>query len=313
MEYRQLGNSDLKVSVIGFGGWGIGGAPFWENQGKTASTKALLEAVDLGINFFDTAPVYGFGYSEELMGKTLAPVRDRVIIATKCGLRWKKKALGSMSKNASRQSILEEVEDSLRRLDTDRIDLYMVHWPDASTPQEETMRALLEVQKQGKVRFIGVSNYSVEQMEEFGAHGDFVSLQPEYNLLERSIENETVPWCRDHHIGIIAYSPLASGVLTGKYDKNTRFKDWRSKGIIGTFQGEAYERNIDKVEGLKEIAQAVGKTCGQMALNWVIRQPGVASALLGAKNADQVKDSVAVVGWRPAPEEEKKIDALFAA
>jgi aryl-alcohol dehydrogenase-like predicted oxidoreductase len=237
MEYRKLGSSDLNVSVIGFGAWGIGGAPFWSSEGDNMSVKSIQKAYDMGVNFFDTAPVYGFGLSERLIGKALKPMRDKVILATKCGLRWEKEQLGAITKNATRESILEEIDQSLERLDTDYIDLYQVHWPDVKTPHEETMETLLEIQKQGKIRHIGVSNYSVTQMQDCLRIGPLVSLQPEYSLLQRSIEKETVSFCLIHDIGIIAYSPLASGVLTGKYDRDTTFKDWRSKGIIGQFRG----------------------------------------------------------------------------
>ena len=171
----MLGDSDLNVSVIGFGAWGIGGSPFWSNEGDAASARAIMKAYDLGVNFFDTAPVYGFGHSEELLGKTLKPFRDKVVYATKCGLRWKKKSLSSITKNTTRRSILEEIDQSLKRLDTDYIDLYQVHWPDIETSQEETMRTLLEIQEQGKVKVIGVSNYSVEQMETIMKSGEIES------------------------------------------------------------------------------------------------------------------------------------------
>ena len=241
MEYRVLGASNLNVSVIGFGAWGIGGSPFWSNEGDAVSVRAIRKAYDLGINFFDTAPVYGFGHSEEILGKTLKPFRDKVIYATKCGLRWEKKSLGSITKNATRRSILEEIDQSLKRLDTDYIDLYQVHWPDIKTSQEETMETLLEVQEQGKVKVIGVSNYSVEQMKAIMKSGKIESLQPDYSLLNRSIEKEVVPYCERNKIGIIAYSPLASGLLTGKYGKNAKFSDWRGKGIIGCFSGDQFE------------------------------------------------------------------------
>ena len=210
MEYKKLGSSDLQVSVLGYGAWGIGGAPFWSTEGDNASIKSVRKAYDLGINFFDTAPVYGFGHSEKLVGKALKPVRDKVILATKCGLVWEKEALGSIKKVASKESILREVEQSLQRLDTDRIDLLQVHWPDVKTPQAETVEALLQLQAQGKIRYLGVSNYSVEQMKEFLSAGGLVSLQPEYSLLQRSIEKEAVPFCMKNDMGIIAYSPLAS-------------------------------------------------------------------------------------------------------
>ncbi len=312
MEYRKLGSSDLNVSVIGFGAWGIGGAPFWSSEGDNMSVKSIQKAYDNGINFFDTAPVYGFGLSEQLIGKALKPVRDKVILATKCGLRWEKEQLGSISKNATRESILEEIDQSLERLDTDYIDLYQVHWPDGKTPHEETMKTLLEIQKQGKIRHIGVSNYSVEQMQACLKVGPLVSLQPEYSLLQRSIEKETVPFCLIHDIGIIAYSPLASGVLTGKYDRNTKFKDWRSKGIIGQFTGEAFVKNIGKVERLKTIAESEKKTCGEMAVNWVIHQPGVASALVGVKNDRQVEENLKSIGWQTNATVQGQINEIFS-
>ncbi|PIQ98048.1 MAG: oxidoreductase [Nitrospinae bacterium CG11_big_fil_rev_8_21_14_0_20_56_8] len=312
MEYRKLGGTDLEISAIGFGAWGIGGAPFWNNEGDAASARALRKALDLGINFFDTAPVYGFGHSETLIGKTLKPVRDKVIYATKCGLRWSQKALKGISHNAKKSSIFEEIEDSLKRMQTDYIDLYQVHWPDSKTPQEETMEALLELQRQGKIRHIGVSNYSVEQMQACLKVGRIVSLQPEYSLVNRSIEKETVPFCRENHIGIIAYSPLASGVLTGKYDKNTRFTDWRGKGIIGTFSGDGYHKIIDRVERLKELAGQAGKTCGQMAINWIVHQPGLTCALLGVKNDKQMEENVQALGWTLGSEQSAEIDRVFA-
>ena len=312
MEYRKLGSSDLNVSVVGFGAWGIGGKPFWSSEGDNMSVKAVQKAYDQGINFFDTAPVYGFGLSERLIGKALKSVRGKVVLATKCGLRWEQESLGAITKNATRESILEEVDQSLARLDTDYIDLYQVHWPDAKTPQQETMETLLEIQKQGKIRHIGVSNYSVAQMQECLKSGPVVSLQPEYSLLQRSIEREAVPFCLINDIGIVAYSPLASGVLTGKYDRNTKFKDWRSKGIIGQFTGEAFVKNIEKVERLKAIAESEGKTCGQMAVNWVIYQPGLASALGGVKNDRQVEENLKSVGWQPEAAVREQIDKIFA-
>lgn len=311
MEYRKLGSSDLEVSVIGYGAWGIGGFPFWNNEGHGKSLDSIKKAYDLGINFFDTAPVYGFGHSEELIGKALKPVRDKVILATKCGLRWGKKSLSSLRKDASRKSILEEIDQSLKRLDTDMIDLYQVHWPDVETEPEETMETLLEIQEKGKIRHIGVSNYSAQQIKDCLQYGKIVSLQPEFSLLARDIQKETIPFCLENDIGIIAYSPLSSGVLTGKYDKNTKFNDWRSKGIIGTFTGEGFVRNIAKVDRLKEIAEEEGKTCGQTAINWVLRQKGLTTALVGVKNPGQVKENLQAVGWQPSPENCERIEKIF--
>jgi len=312
MEYRMLGASDLNVSVIGFGAWGIGGSPFWSNEGDAVSVRAIRKAYDLGINFFDTAPVYGFGHSEELLGKTLKPFRDKVIYATKCGLRWEKKSLGSITKNATRRSILEEIEQSLKRLDTDYIDLYQVHWPDVETSQEETMETLLKVQEQGKVKVIGVSNYSVEQMEAIMKSGKIESLQPDYSLLNRSIEKEIVPYCERNKIGIIAYSPLASGLLTGKYGKNAKFSDWRGKGIIGCFSGVQFEKNMEKVARLKAMGKSIGKTCGQMAINWIVSQSQLTTALLGVKNEQQIEENIDALGWKLDPRQQDEISCIFS-
>tara|TARA_B100001123_G_scaffold163796_1_gene188683 strand:+ start:79 stop:1020 length:942 start_codon:yes stop_codon:yes gene_type:complete len=310
MEYRKLDN--LKISAIGYGAWGIGGAPFWSNEGDSKSIESIKISYENGINFFDTAPVYGFGHSEKLIGKALKSVRDKIILATKCGLRWGKESLGSLRKDASRKSILEEIDQSLKRLNTEWIDVYQVHWPDLQTSQKETMETLLEIQAQGKIRYIGVSNYSVEQIKESSRYGKIISLQPEYSLLAREIEKDIVPVCLEKKIGIIAYSPLASGVLTGKYGRDTKFKDWRSKGIIGTFTGEGFLKNINKVKRLKEIAKEEGKTCGQIAINWVLRQPGLTTALVGVKNAGQVEENIKAIGWQPSKENCKKIEEIFA-
>jgi len=311
MEYRKFG--DLEVSVIGYGAWGIGGAPFWKNEGDKKSIDSIKASFDQGINIFDTAPVYGFGHSEELIGEALKPVREKVILATKCGLRWDKESLSALRKDASRKSILEEIDQSLKRLGTDWIDLYQVHWPDMETSHQETMETLLEIQEQGKIRSIGVSNYSAAQIKECSQYAKIISLQPEYSLLAREIEKETVPLCIENDIGIIAYSPLSSGVLTGKYDKNTKFKDWRGKGIIGTFTGEGYTENISKVDLLKVIALEEGKTCGQMAINWVLRQPGLTTALVGVKNPVQMEENLKSIGWQPSKENCEKIEQVFSS
>jgi len=174
------------------------------------------------------------------------------------------------------------------------------------------MEALLKIQSQGKIRYIGVSNYSVDQMKEIQEKGTLVSLQPEYSLLQRSIEKETVPFCLQNEIGLIPYSPLASGVLTGKYDKNTKFKDWRGKGILGEFTGEAFVRNIAKVDRLKEVATRLGKTCAQVAIRWVVDQPGVSTALVGVKNEGQVEDNLKALGWELPEEDLNEINSIFA-
>ncbi len=311
MDYRILGESDLNVSVIGYGAWGIGGEPFWKTEGEENSIRSIEKAVELGINFYDTAPVYGFGHSEELLGKALHSRRGKVIIATKCGLRWRKEGIKTLEKRASRESILEEVDLSLQRLQTDYIDLYQVHWPDEGTPAEETMDALLQIQKAGKVRYIGVSNYSVVQMKEILKYGRIVSLQPMYSMLERDIEKEVLPFCIQNNIGIICYSPLASGVLTGKYDEDTVFKDWRGQGIIGHFTGDVFVSHIEKVKEITKIAQKHGRTTSQLAINWLLHQRGVTTAIVGVKNPVQVEQNTGAVGWEIPDNDLKTISDIL--
>ena len=312
MEYRQLGKSDLNVSAIGYGAWGIGGKPFWSTEGEESSIRSIEKAIDLGINFYDTAPVYGFGYSEELLGKALQSKRKDVIIATKCGLVWEKEELKSIRKRATRESILKEIDLSLKRLCTDYIDLYQVHWPDEEgTPIEETMNTLLQIQKEGKIRHIGVSNYSVDQMKESLKYGQIESLQPMYSMLERDVEQDRLPFCIENEIGVICYSPLASGVLTGKYDEDTKFKDWRGEGIIGNFTGEVFVSHIKKVKQIAKIAQKHDKTLAQLAINWLLHQKGVTTAIVGVKNPNQVEQNIGAVGWGIPDDDLKEISDIL--
>lgn len=311
MKYRILGKSDLKISVIGFGAWGIGGYPFWKNDGEEESVKAIKKAFELGINFFDTAPVYGFGLSESLMGKALKDVREKVIIATKCGLRWDKEELGNISKNTTKKSIMAEIDLSLKRLQTDYIDLYQVHWPDEKTPVGASMEAMVDLQAIGKIRHIGVSNYSLSQLKASMEYGRIVSLQPMYNMVERDIEKEMLPFCIKNRVGIIAYSPLASGILTGKYDEGTKFDDWRGKGLIGHFTDETYRSNIRKIKQVSKIAERMGKTMGQLAINWVVHKRGVTTAIVGVKTTNQISENIGAIGWTIPQQDLQEIENIL--
>ena len=311
MNCRKLGKTELNISEIGFGSWGIGGFPFWNSDGDKKSIRSIEKAIDLGINFFDTAPVYGFGHSEELLGKTLKPVRDKVIIATKCGLTWNKRKISAITRNCTRKSILKEIDQSLSRLKTDRIDLYQVHWPDVKTPQEETMTALMELQQKGKIRYFGVSNYSLEQLKAGLKIACIESIQVPYNLLNRSIEKDILPFCKSNNISVIAYSPLASGVLTGKYNKETKFTDWRSKGIPGDFSGEKYEINIDKVDQLKELAFSLNDNTTRTAIKWTLNDSSIASTLVGVKNDAQLKENLKGIDQRLQGHLISKLNRIF--
>lgn len=309
MEKRKLGN--LEVTALGFGSWGIGGAPFWTTEGDAESLRAVKRAYACGINFFDTAPVYGFGRAERLLAKALKGKRDRVILATKGGLRWTKESLNFIRKDSSAESIRWEIEQSLKRLETDTIDLYQVHWPDPLTPLEETMAALMQLKEEGKIRHIGLSNFSRKQIEECLKYGEVVSLQSKYNLLERDLERDEIPFCIEKNMAILPYSPLASGILTGKYGRDAKFKDWRGKGHGRHFSGEIYENHIRKVEKFKALAAQCGKKTHHLALAWLLRQPGVASIPVGVNNSAQVEDNLQAVGWEIPEEAGEKIKEIL--
>ena len=292
MEKRTLGNTDLKISPISFGAWSIGGPPFWRDRGKAESVKAIKKAIDLGINLLDTAPVYGFGRSEEFVKEAIKGKRDQVVVATKCGLRWKKEALGGIYHDLSAESINQEVENSLKRLGVEKIDLYQIHWPDENTPIADTMDALVKLKDKGLIGHIGVSNFSVAQMEEAMECGEIVSLQPPFNMLQRDIEGVELPFCNKNDIGVLTYSPLASGLLSGKYDSKTKFDGWRGKGNMGLFKRDVLETVMQKVEKLTAIANDHDIPLSALAIQWLINKEGVTSAIVGANTAEQVEQNV---------------------
>jgi len=307
MEFRKLGGSTLDVSVISYGAWSIGGPPFWKEKDGRVSMSAIKQAFQTGITLFDTAPVYGFGYSEELIGKALKEHRKEVIIATKCGLRWNQKQ--NIFRSLKRQSILEEIDLSLKRLQTDYIDLYQVHWPDSATPIRETMETLKDIQDAGKIKYIGLSNFSVQQITESMKYASIISLQPPYNLYSREIEKDIIPFCIKNNIGIVAYSPLASGILAGKYTKDTKFQDWRGK-FGAMFKKNIYPGLIDKTEMLKEYLSKSGRNIIHFAINWVLSREGIASAIVGANTAEQVEFNIKTLEWKLTEEDIQFVENL---
>ena len=312
MRYRKFGTSDLNLSVIGFGAWGIGGFPFWKNEGDEKSRKSILTAYENGINFFDTAPVYGFGHSEKLIGETLKPYRENVIIATKCGLRWDREDVASIKRDSTPKSIEAEIDASLKRLQTDWIDIYQVHWPDPNTKLEETVAELSKIRDTGKIRYIGVSNFSLDQLETATQFAEISSLQNEYNLLQRSMENRVFDFCKSNAVSVIAYSPLASGVLTGKYSANSRFTDWRANSKSGKFVGKKFVENMRKVDQLKAISERLGRSCSEIALNFVINSPVVVSAIVGVKNENQLCQNLNAANWNLTDLDLEEIEKIFA-
>lgn len=297
MECRELGTTGLKPSVIGLGTWVMGGW-MWGGAEDRESLATIRRAIDLGVNLIDTAPIYGHGRSEELVGSAVAESgrREYLILATKVGLEWNPEKT-RVWRNASRARISQEIEESLRRLRTDYIDIYQAHWPDRNTSFEETMEALLELQHQGKIRFIGLSNFGVAQIERCLAAGPVHVLQPPYNLFERGIEETVLPYCRSQRIGTLVYGPLCRGLLSGKYRGHETFGKGDVREMDPKFKGETFRRYVACVERLSAIATQYGKTVGQMAIRWCLDQPGVTVALCGARRPEQIEDNAGGAGW----------------
>ncbi|WP_282937520.1 aldo/keto reductase [Paenibacillus sp. RC67] len=291
MKYRKLGKNGPEISVIGFGSWAIGGAGWasaWGDQDDQSSIESVRAALDAGVTFYDTAAVYGLGYSEEIMGKALKGSRDKVVLATKCGLVWNEDNV--ISKNGTYDSVIREAEASLRRLGTDYIDLYQMHWPDtdANAPAEETMRAMDKLVQDGKIRYVGVSNYNVSLLEESLAVRHVDSLQPPYSILRPAAEKELLPFCLERGIGVVAYSPLTSGLLSGNYTYDTTFpsNDWRSRNAAHT--GEGLRKNVDRVEKLRVIASRYDLTVPQFAIAYVLAHPALTSAIVGVRKPSHI-------------------------
>jgi len=308
MEKRRLGESELYTSVIGFGGWAAGKSG-WGNVEERDIMEAIKTAYDHGVNFFDTAPFYGYGESERILGKTLKPVRDKVIIATKFGIVWDNK--GNFVFDASRKNILREIDASLKNLGTDYIDLYQVHWPDHKTPIQETMETLNELVQSGKIRYIGVSNFSVEQMEEARKYANVVSLQSQYNLLQRGVEKAEYPYTERVGMGFIPYSPLAQGLLTGKFTKETKIPENDVRRQFNPlFKEGEFEANLEKVEKIRTIVDRYHKPMAQVAVNWLLAKPAVATVITGAKNKEQVIQNVAAAEWKLESEDVIALDKM---
>ena len=294
MKTKRLGNSDLFITPIGFGAWAIGGSGWefgWGEQDDTQSVTAIHRALELGVNWIDTAAVYGMGHSEEVVARALRTwPGPRPYVFTKCGLRWDEQ--GYVHRDLSADSIRSECEESLRRLDVDVIDLYQVHWP--IDHLEEGWSAMAQLQKEGKVRWIGVSNFDVEELRRAQKIAPITSLQPPYSLVRREVEQEILPYCRSNGIGAIVYSPMASGLLTGAMTRERAASlpesDWRSRDV--EFKDPRLSRNLALVERLREVGERVQRPPGQVAIAWVLRNPAVTGAIVGARNATQVEGNV---------------------
>jgi aryl-alcohol dehydrogenase-like predicted oxidoreductase len=297
MKTKRLGNSDLFITPVGFGAWAVGGSGWefgWGEQDDKASVAAIHRALELGVNWIDTAAVYGMGHSEEIVAFALRTwPGPRPYVFTKCGLRWDEQ--GYVHRDLTAASIRRECEDSLRRLNVDAIDLYQIHWP--TDALEEGWSAMAQLQKEGKVRWIGVSNFNVEELRRAQAIAPITSLQPPYSLVRREVEQEILPYCRSNGLGVIVYSPMASGLLTGAMTRERAASlpdsDWRSRDV--EFKDPRLSKNLALVERLREVA-------------WVLRNPAVTGAIVGARNAKQVEGNVDAATFRPTTKEIAEIE-----
>jgi aryl-alcohol dehydrogenase-like predicted oxidoreductase len=307
MQTRRLGQSDLEITPLGFGAWAIGGGDWtfgWGDQDDDDSVAAIEEAVDLGINWIDTAPVYGLGRSEEVVGRALRGLRRRPYVFTKCGRVWSESR--EIGKRLAAASIRSECEASLRRLGVDCIDLYQIHWPEPDEEVEEGWAECAALQAEGKVRWIGVSNFSVAQMERAERIAPITSLQPPYSLLRREIEASILPHAVSRGIGVLAYSPMASGLLTGTWSAARHAAlpddDWR-KSRNPLFQEPAFSRNLRFAEALRAVGAAHGTSAGGIALAWVLANPAVTGAIVGARRRGQLREVVAAAEVRLGSDE----------
>lgn len=312
MEYTRFGATDLQVSRIALGTWAMGGWN-WGGTNVDDAVEAACEAIDMGITTIDTAPVYGFGLSERIVAQAIAKSgvpREKLIIATKAGLDWDEDE--NVTRNSKPERIRKEIEDSLRRLNTDYIDIYQIHWPDLDTPIEQTAAVMKELYDEGKIRAIGLSNYSMEQMEAWRKVAPLHSNQPQFNLFERQAQEEIIPYCRKNNIAVLAYSPLARGLLTGKFDEDTAFPEGDSRAADPKFKGEQFKRNLRIIAELNKLAEARSKTVAQLAVRWVLDQPGVTIALWGARRPGQITAAAGATGWTLSADELVRIEKILA-
>jgi aryl-alcohol dehydrogenase-like predicted oxidoreductase len=289
MNYRHLGNSNLKISTVGLGTWAYGNDTFGKVDDQQ-SIRAIRAAVDSGINLIDTAPAYGDGHAEKVVGKAIQGIRDKVVIATKCGTH---RDGPKYVRDLSPQRIRTEIENSLKRLDIEQIDLYQIHWPDPDTPLEESVEELLKLKREGKFKYLAVCNFGVELMQEISEMTDIISLQPQYSLLKRDIDNKVIPYLLDNNLGSLSYGTLGGGILSGKYQERPQFDDEKDNraGFYPFFREENWEQTQSLITLLKEIAAENDQTPAQTAINWSINRPGITTALVGAKNEKQAREN----------------------
>ena len=314
MQTRRLGNTDLEFTTVGLGTWAMGG-PWqygWGPQDDDEAIDAILAALETGINWIDTAPAYGLGHSEELIRKALKQVKEKPLIATKCGILWndKKEKVSCLK----RQSIRDECHASLERLGIDVIDLYQMHWPDPDEDVEEAWEEMARLLDEGKVRYLGVSNFTVEQIERVQKIHPAVSLQPPYSMLHREVEDELLDYCERNEMGVLAYSPIQRGLLTGKFDR-ARFEALAPddhRRMSSDFLEPQFSATLDLVEDLKKIAGRNGRTCAELAISWILRRPEVTAAIVGARRPSQIIETAPAADWDLSEKDIEEIEQLLS-
>lgn len=313
MQTRRLGNSDLHITPLGVGAWAMGGAGWlfsWSQQDDGASISAIHAALDAGMNWIDTAAVYGLGHSEEVVAKALKGRANRPYVFTKCARIWDENR--RIGKSLKADSVRRECEASLRRLKVDVIDLYQIHWPEPDEDVEEGWATLARLKEEGKVRWIGVSNFNLNQLKRAQAIAPITSLQPPYSLIRREVEEDVLPYCAEHNIGVIAYSPMGSGLLTGTMTReriaNLPEDDWRRRGP--QFQEPLVTRNLKIADKLKEIAARPDRSAGEAAIAWVLRNDVVTGAIVGVRNPEQVAGVIGAMDFRLSEGEINEIEAF---
>ena len=313
MQKRKLGQTDLELTTVGLGTWAMGG-PWqfgWGPQDDDEAVAAIREALETGINWIDTAPIYGLGHSEELVAKALKHVKDKPIIATKCGILWNNKR--EKITYLKRDSIRNECHNSLRRLKVDVIDLYQMHWPDPEEDIEEAFEEMARLAEEGKVRYLGVSNYNIEQIERIRKIYPVSSLQPPYSMLHHEVEDELLDYCAQNNIGVVVYSPIQRGLLTGKFNEerlaNLAPDDHRRRHP--DFQEPRFSAILELVEQLKVVASHNGLTVAQLAICWVLRRPEITAAILGARKPGQIGETAPASNWNLDPEAIDEIEGLL--
>jgi methylglyoxal reductase len=311
MEKRILGNSDLKVTPISFGTWEIGGEPFFKDQDEEKSLAILKEAVNNGMTSIDTAPVYGFGVAEKRVGKAIKNIREKIFISTKCGLRWSEEKKESIHTNASKKSIIEEIDLSLKRLDSDYIDLYLIHWPDkdTGTPIGESIETLEKLKSSGKIKSFGVSNFNIGQIKEAMRYGKLSAIQNQYSLIKPALEELLVPFAIQNSLGIQIYSPLERGILTDMSIDELKGKeesavDWILKGVN--------EKKLDAREKLKNISKKYDVPFATFIIACTLKRPGMTTLLVGTKKIEHLLEAIKGVDLNISSEDLSSVDSIVA-